>query len=62
MYVPWIEKEAKNFNYSEIQNVVYGLMFTNNSHKNIWKSIVQNIGYSKEIVPLANLFAIKQAQ
>ena len=47
--------------YAELQNVVYGLMFTNNANKSIWTSIVRNIGYAREVVPLANMYALKQA-
>jgi hypothetical protein len=34
-------------------------MFSNNKDKEIWKGFVLNIGNSKEIVPLANHYALK---
>jgi hypothetical protein len=61
LFLPWIESNAEIFTHSELQNVVYGLMFTGNSSKELWRKIVRNIGYSREIVPLANLYALKQA-
>ncbi|CAD8073093.1 unnamed protein product [Paramecium primaurelia] len=62
IFLNWVKENMLKFSFSELQNVVYGLMFNQVNDQEIWSNFLKNVATKSEYVPLANYYAFKQAK
>jgi hypothetical protein len=59
---PWINKNIEQFNYAELANVAYGLMFVGNTDKELWRKFIKNVSTQKHRVPIIHYQPLKYAR
>lgn len=62
IFLPWVQKNMDIFNYAELANVAYGLMFTESTDKELWRRFARNVSTQKHRCPLVLYAPLKIAR
>jgi len=60
--MPWVKQNISNFNYAELANIAYSLMFIGNTDKELWRSFMKNVSTQKHRCPIIHYQPLKYAR
>ena len=62
VFLPWIKSHVEHMDYTQLSNVAYGLMFIENTDRDIWRKFARNVSTQKHRCPLLLYAPLKIAR
>jgi len=61
-FMPWIKDNMAKFDYAQLANVAYGLMFEDVKDREIWRAFAKNVSTQKHVCPIIHYRPLKIAR